>query len=79
MCVSLLTTVYLKVAGVDPQAGDAVHHLVQRRLVLLQIVGFLLIRDVIDDLLADLQPSAHVLLQDLGQVLLHTGLHHPDL
>lgn len=79
MCVTLVTAVYLKVAGVDPQAGDAVHHLVQRRLVLLQVVGFLLIRNVIDDLLADLQPPAHVLLQDLGQVLLHAGLHHPDL
>ncbi len=75
----LVSGVYLEVAGVDPGAGDAIDHLVQCCLILLQVVGLLLVHNVIDDLLPHLQPSAHVLLQDLGQAVLHAWLHHPGL
>lgn len=77
-CDNFKVEQYLEVAGVHPGAGDAVHHAVQCRLVLLQVVGLVPVQQVVHQLLPHLQPPAHVLVQDLRQAALHAGLHHDE-
>lgn len=62
--------VYLVVAGIDP-ARELVHGFIQARFVLLHVPGSLRVTQVVDEVGTDLQPPAHVLLQNLLVKIVH--------
>lgn len=66
---------HLKVAGVDP-GRQLVDHFVEALLVLLHVGGAGGVAQVLQQLLADLQPAAHVLLLHLGAEIVHPGGLH---
>lgn len=61
---------YLVIAWIDP-AGQLVYGLVQPGLVLLHVPGSLRVTEVVNEVRADLQPPAHVLLQHLLVKIVH--------
>lgn len=68
---------HLEVAGVDPGRGHGIHYPVQQALVLLQVRRLGLVQDDLCDLLAHLEPPAHVLVRHLLQQIVHG--HHLHL
>lgn len=62
---------HLEVAGVDPGRGHGIHYPVQQALVLLQVRRLGLVQDDLCDLLAHLEPPAHVLVRHLLQQIVH--------
>lgn len=61
---------HLEVAGVDPSC-QLVHRLVQPGFVLLHVRGAARVIEIVDEILADLQPTANIFLQYLLVKIVH--------